>query len=77
MPKLTVKVDPSLCIAAATCVGIAPQFFQINDEGFSEVVSAGEMRGYEYTLELSEKDAESIEEAAESCPTRAITSKSA
>jgi len=77
MPKLTVKIDTSLCIAAATCVGIAPHLFQINDEGYSEVVESGDMRGYEHTFEVSDADATSIEEAVESCPTRAIASRPA
>jgi ferredoxin len=72
MPRVTVKIDPSLCIAAANCVGMAPHLFQINEDALSEVVEAGQSRGYEHTMDVAEEDAELIDEAAESCPTRAI-----
>ncbi len=72
MPKLTVRIDPSLCIAAASCVGIAPHLFQINAEGLAEVIEAGESCGDERDLYVSDEDAALIDEAVESCPTRAI-----
>jgi ferredoxin len=72
MPTVTVKIDPSLCIAAANCAGTAPHLFQINEEGFAEVAEAGQLRGYEHTMNVSDEDAALIEEAVESCPTRAI-----
>jgi ferredoxin len=72
MPTVTVKIDPSLCIAAANCVGTAPHLFQIND--LAEVVEAGQLRGYEHTMNVSDDDAALIEEAVASCPTQAIQS---
>lgn len=72
MPTLTVKIDPSLCIAAANCVGTAPHLFQISEEGFAEVVEAGQLCGYEHTMSVSEDAAALIDEAAQSCPTQAI-----
>jgi ferredoxin len=71
MPKLTVKIDPNL-IAAANCVGTAPHLFQISDDALAEVVEAGEARGYQHTMDVTDADAALIDEAAESCPTRAI-----
>ncbi|MEO8128579.1 MAG: ferredoxin [Bryobacteraceae bacterium] len=74
MRKLTVKIDPSLCITAANCSGIAPKVFHINEEGLAEVMdAAGVPQGYEHTLDVSDADAELIEEAVESCPARAIS----
>lgn len=72
MPKITVKVDPSLCITAASCVAAAPQFFQIDDDNIAEVIGAG---GNAHSLELEVTDAElsAIKDATESCPTSAIT----
>ena len=72
MPTLTLKIDPTLCIAAANCAGTAPHLFQINEEGLAEAVEAGQMCGYEHTLTVSDEDAALIDEAAQSCPTRAI-----
>lgn len=72
MPKVTVTIDPSLCIAAANCVGIAQHLFQINDDAVAEVTEAGKACGYQHTMDVSEADAELIDEAVESCPTQAI-----
>ena len=74
MPKLTVKIDPSLCITAANCVGIAPHLFQIGDEGCEVLLDAkGTRQGIEYTFDVSASDIALIEEAVDSCPTRAIS----
>jgi len=74
MQKITIKIDPSLCITAANCTGIAPKIFHINEEGLAEVMDeSGVPQGYEHTVEVSDADAELIEEAVESCPARAIS----
>ena len=73
MPKVTVQIDASACILAANCVGIEPKLFQIGQEAYVELVDAnGISHGTEYTFEASQAELEMIEEAVESCPTRAI-----
>ena len=73
MPKVTVQIDTTLCITAANCVGIAPQLFQIADEPYVELLdSEGKVRGPEYTFEATPTEMELLEEAVDSCPTRAI-----
>ena len=73
MTKLTLIVDPSLCISAANCVGIAPELFQIGSEPYVELLDRnGQPQGPELTLTLSDAELALIEEAVESCPTRAI-----
>jgi ferredoxin len=73
MPKLTVQIDPSTCILAALCVGIEPKLFQIGQETYVELLDAnGASQGTEYTFEATEAERERIEEAVDSCPTRAI-----
>jgi len=74
MQKITIRIDPSLCITAANCTGIAPKIFHINEEGLAEVMDeSGVPQGYEHTVEVSDADAELIDEAVESCPARAIS----
>jgi ferredoxin len=74
MPKITVTIEPSTCILAANCVGMEPKLFQIGSESHVELIDGtGRLKGTEYTFEASEAEIEMIEEAAESCPTRAIT----
>jgi ferredoxin len=73
MTRLTVIVDPSLCISAANCVGIAPKIFQIGSEPYVEILDRdGHPQGAELALNLSDAELELIEEAVESCPTKAI-----
>jgi len=73
MAKIRVKVDPDLCITAANCVGIAPKLFHLGDEPYAELLDkAGAPQGNSYAWDASEGEMELVEEAAESCPTRAI-----
>ncbi len=73
MPKVTVEIDTSLCITAANCVGIAPQIFHIGDEPYAEVLDgAGQVKGPKYTFEATPEEMELLDEAVDSCPTRAI-----
>ncbi len=74
MPKITVTIDPSTCILAANCVGIEPKLFQIGSESYVELIQRnGSVQGTEYTFEATDAEVEMVEEAVESCPTRAIT----
>jgi ferredoxin len=78
MPKVTVQIDPSACILAANCVGIEPKLFQIGQEPYVELTNAsGISHGTEYTFEATETELETIEEAVDSCPTRAISMQTA
>jgi ferredoxin len=58
--KYQVKVDPSKCIGAASCVAVAVKTFKLNQEDKAEIM---------------DQDGNSDEEkmlAAQSCPTGAI-----
>jgi ferredoxin len=77
MPKVTVQIDTSACILAANCVGIEPKLFQIGQEPYVELTdTSGMSQGTEYTFEASDAELEMIEEAVDSCPTRAISTQS-
>ena len=74
--KIRVKVDEDLCIGAASCVTIAPETFQLNDENKAYVYDHGtEPDGskYERWLEVNESEMENILLGAQSCPTLAIS----
>lgn len=78
MPKVTVQIEPSTCILAANCVGIEPKLFQIGQESHVELIDAsGTLHGIEYTFAVTDAELEMIEEAVDSCPTRAISVQSA
>jgi ferredoxin len=70
--KITVKIDPTECISAANCVGVAPQFFQLGSEPYVELLDGAQVVGTEHSYEVTKEQLELLEEAAESCPTRAI-----
>jgi ferredoxin len=55
-----IVIDRDLCIGAATCVTIAPETFQMDDENKAILVN------------LEGNEAETILMGAESCPTKAI-----
>ncbi len=73
--KLTIKVDPDLCIGAASCVTIDPSTFVLNEENKAWVLDHGqELNGptYERVIEVTEAEKETVLLAAQSCPTLAI-----
>lgn len=75
MPKITVKVDPDLCIGAASCVTIAPETFQMNEENKAEVLDHGlvpDAPRYERVMEVTDSELETIILGAQSCPTLAV-----
>ena len=75
MAKITVKVDPELCIGAASCVTIAPETFQLNVENKADVQDHGTAPNgpkYERVLDVTPDEREQILLAAQSCPTLAV-----
>lgn len=75
MPKLIVKVDPDLCIGAASCVTIDPSTFVMNEENKAYVLDHGTEpapRTYQRVLDVTEEEKETIILAAQSCPTLAV-----
>jgi ferredoxin len=73
--KLRIKVDPDLCIGAASCVTIDPATFQLNAENKADVLDHGQVIGapsYEREVEVTEAEKDNIILAAQSCPTLAV-----
>ena len=60
---MKVIVDFDLCASNAVCMSIAPEVFEVRDDGFLYVLN--ETPGEEF--------AERMDEAQNSCPTGAIT----
>ena len=56
-------VDPDLCIGCGVCPNLAPDVFEMNDEGIAEV-----------KVDTVPAELEDVaKEAAEECPSEAIT----
>ena len=75
MPKITIKVEPDLCIGAASCVTVAPDYYRLNEENKVYVLDHGKEEGepvYERTVEVTDDEKENIILSAQSCPTLAV-----
>lgn len=75
MSKIKIKVDPDLCIGAASCVTVAPESFRLNEENKAWVLENGQEPSghtYERVVEVTEEEKENILLAAQSCPTLAV-----
>jgi len=74
MHKVRVRVDPDLCIGSANCAGAAPDYFQLNENAIATVVEPGSKEGqFERILTVEEGAKMALLDAADACPTRAIT----
>lgn len=73
--QIRIKVDPDLCIGAASCVTIAPESFVLNEENKAYVLDHGEApQGdtYDRTVDVTQEELDEIIMAAQSCPTLAV-----
>ncbi|MBQ3421354.1 MAG: ferredoxin [Romboutsia sp.] len=59
------KVNKDACIGCGACQMIAPEVFEINDDGVSEVIMN----------EVDEDQKDEVKSAVESCPTGAISTE--
>lgn len=60
---MKVEVNQDACIGCGACAAICDKVFELNDEGLSEAK----------VEEVSEKDSQEVRDAADACPTGAIT----
>ena len=75
MKKILVKVDPELCIGAASCITVDPKHFELDDENKAVVLepkAPTAPKTYERMLELTDDEFDTLLLAAQSCPTLAI-----
>lgn len=59
---MKVKVNPDVCIGCGACQAIAPDVFEINDDGIAQEISE----------EVKEGFVEDATDAKEGCPVNAI-----
>jgi ferredoxin len=60
--QMRVRVDPNLCTAAQNCVAIAPDHFEMDNQGLAHAVKNP----------VAKEDADVLSEAAESCAIGAV-----
>lgn len=61
MSNVRVSVDSSQCVLSGTCVDVAPELFELGDDGVAHPTAA------------ARTDSDDLQEAVRYCPVRAIT----
>ena len=61
MAGLVVKIDRLICVGFETCVEVAPDLFQMDEEGIAI-----------FTSDTNEVDKETVLEACKECPVDAL-----
>jgi ferredoxin len=70
--KYTLQHDRPNCIGCGACAVVAPKFWEMNDDGKSDIIG-GEHKPDEWQEKtIEEKDFDINKEAAESCPVEVI-----
>jgi ferredoxin len=59
---MRVEWDENRCALSALCTGLAPDVFRVDENG-----------GLEISTELDDEQRLAVQDAADSCPTQAIT----
>lgn len=60
---MKVRVDPDICAGFGICLGIAPEVFELHEDGYAVVLVS----------EVKPEDEDLMHRAASQCPSRAIT----
>lgn len=60
---MKVHVNPEICAGFGICLGIAPEVFELHDDGYAIVLVS----------EVTPGDEDAVQRAESQCPSRAIT----
>jgi len=70
--KFLLEYDRPNCIGCGACAAVAPEFWEMHDDGKSDI-KGGKTRDDKWQeLEIEGKDFEANKQAAESCPVNVI-----
>ncbi|MBI2143744.1 ferredoxin [Candidatus Woesearchaeota archaeon] len=72
MAKYLLEHDRPNCIGCGACAAVCPKFWEMNDDGKSDIKGGKPRKDEWQELEIDEKDFETNREAAESCPVNVI-----
>ena len=72
MKKYKMQHDRENCIGCGACAVIAPEFWEMNDDGKSDIINGEDKPNGWQEETIGEKDFEINLEAAESCPVEVI-----
>lgn len=72
MGKYKLEHNRPECIGCGACAAVAPEFWEMNDDGKSDIKGGKAREDGWQELDIEEKDFEKNKEAAESCPVNVI-----
>ena len=72
MPKYKIRHDRPGCIGCAACAAVAPDFWEMDPDGKSNIKNGKRLENGQEEKDIEEKDFEQNKEAAESCPVNVI-----
>ena len=70
--KFRIEHDRPNCIGCAACAAVAPDFWEMNEDGKSDIVGSVKKDDETEELDIDEKDFAANKEAADSCPVNVI-----
>ena len=72
MAKFVIEHDRPNCIGCGACAAVAPEFWEMNSDGKSDIKEAVNRQDGWQELEIEEQHYESNKAAADSCPVNVI-----
>lgn len=72
MGKFLIEHDRPNCIGCGACIAVAPEFWEMNDDGKSDVKGGKNRKDGWQEREISEKELDANKQAAETCPVNVI-----
>ena len=70
--KFILQHDRPNCIGCAACEAVAPNFWEMNVDGKSDIKSANNMENGWQELPINERNFQENKDAADSCPVNVI-----
>ena len=70
--KFQIRHDRPNCIGCAACAAVAPDFWEMNEDGKSDIIGSVKKDDETEELDIGDKDFAANKEAADSCPVNVI-----
>ena len=70
--KFMIQHDRPNCIGCAACAAVAPDFWEMNEDGKSDIIGSKKLDDETEELDIDEKNYVENKEAADSCPVNVI-----
>jgi ferredoxin len=72
MPRYKLEHNRPDCIGCGACAAVAPKFWEMNDDGKSDIIKGSNRVDGWQELDIDQKDFDFNKEAADVCPVNVI-----